>query len=71
MISYPHGSQLVVEMKNKDKENEETLPNTSRSKKAYQQPQLQVYGDLKAITQGVGMTGTMDGGTGQTDKTRP
>jgi hypothetical protein len=38
----------------KDKEQ---LPNKKRSKKAYRQPQLQVYGDLRTITQTLGMTG--------------
>lgn len=33
------------------KDNQQELPNTNRSKKKYEQPQLQVYGDLRDITQ--------------------
>jgi len=43
-------------------ENEKTSPDTNQSKKAYQQPQLQVYGTLKDITESVGATGVSDGG---------
>ncbi len=32
---------------------EQSLPDANPSKKAYQQPQLQVYGDLKDITQSI------------------
>jgi hypothetical protein len=31
-----------------------------QSKKVYSQPQLQVYGDLRNITQTLGMSGAMD-----------
>ncbi len=40
------------------KDNEQ--PDKKRSKKAYSQPQLQVYGDLRNITQTLGMSGAMD-----------
>jgi hypothetical protein len=43
----------------KDKDNEQR-PNTKRSRKAYRQPQLQVYGDLRTITQTLGMSGAQD-----------
>jgi hypothetical protein len=33
------------------------------TKKVYSRPQLQVYGDLRTITQSVGKTGKMDGGS--------
>ena len=52
----------------KDKEE---LPNTKRSKKAYRQPRLQVYGDLRTITQTLGMSGVQDQPTKmKVDKTR-
>ncbi len=35
------------------KDSEQTLPNTNQSKKRYQRPLLQVYGDLGDITQAV------------------
>jgi hypothetical protein len=54
-------------MKDKDKEQ---LPNTKRSKKAYRQPQLQVYGDLRGITQSTGSTvKNLDGAKMKVDKT--
>jgi hypothetical protein len=31
-------------------------------KKTYSKPELQVYGNLKDITQSLGVTGAMDGG---------
>ena len=41
--------------------NEQTLPNTDRSrKKTYHQPELQVYGKLRDITQAVGTAGVLD-----------
>jgi hypothetical protein len=33
------------------KDNEKALPGALRSKKPYRQPELQVYGDLRDITQ--------------------
>ena len=40
------------------------------SRKQYVQPQLLTYGELREITQTVGMTSShSDGGTGQTNKT--
>ena len=49
---------------------EQSLPDANPSKKAYQQPELQVYGDLKEITQSVGNMGTApDGGSPPTHKT--
>ena len=35
-------------------------PVPDHAKKHYSKPQLQVYGDLRAITQNVGMTGNDD-----------
>jgi hypothetical protein len=50
----------------------EVLPDKNRSKKPYQEPQLQVYGDLRDITQNMGPGKTMDGGKGKgNDKTSP
>ena len=34
------------------KDDQQELSNRKRSKKTYEQPQLQVYGDLRDITQG-------------------
>jgi hypothetical protein len=34
-----------------------------KAKKAYRAPTLQVYGNIRAITQAIGSTGLMDGGT--------
>jgi hypothetical protein len=48
---------------------EQSLPDATPSKKAYQQPQLQVYGDLKEITQNVSNQGTLDGGSSGTNRT--
>jgi hypothetical protein len=54
-------------MKDTDKEQ---LPNTKRSKKAYRQPQLQVYGDLRQITQTTSNTSkNLDGPKMKVDKT--
>lgn len=55
-------------MKDKNKDNEQ-LPNTKPGKKTYYQPELQVYGNLREITQNVGNQGTMDGGTSPTNRT--
>jgi hypothetical protein len=40
-------------------------------KKTYRPPVLRVYGDIRAITRAVGMTGLNDGGGGTMMKTRP
>ncbi len=56
-------------MKDKGNEKEQAMANAKHSKKTYQKPQLQVYGDLREITQTFAMAGKMDGGAGQTDKT--
>jgi len=45
----------------KDKDDEQTSSATNQRKKAYHQPQLQVYGNLKDITQSVGFHGMTDG----------
>jgi len=37
----------------------------------YEAPKLKRYGDVRAITAAVGMTGTKDGGGGNTSKTQP
>jgi hypothetical protein len=44
------------------KDDEQPLSTTNRSKKAYHKPQLQVYGQLKDITQSLGPSGALDGG---------
>jgi len=54
-------------MKNRD--NQQELPHATKIKKSYQQPQLQVYGDLRNITQAVGNMGGSDGGTPPMHKT--
>ena len=48
---------------------EQPLPANSQSKKVYKQPELQVYGNLKEITQNVGDKGTLDGGGGAANRT--
>lgn len=53
-------------MKNRD--NQQELP-AIRTKKTYQRPQLQVYGDLRDITQNVGTGGAKDGSGKSTQKT--
>lgn len=40
-----------------------------QTKKPYKTPRLEVYGDIRQITLTVAMIGSMDGGTGTTDKT--
>jgi hypothetical protein len=40
------------------------------SRKPYMKPQLEIYGDLRQITQMVGKNGNDDSGTGQTHNTR-
>jgi hypothetical protein len=56
-------------MIDKDK-NKEQLPDAKRSKKAYRQPQLQVYGDLREITQTTSNTSkNLDGAKMKVDKT--
>ncbi|HEY3159905.1 MAG TPA: lasso RiPP family leader peptide-containing protein [Vicinamibacterales bacterium] len=42
-----------------------------QSKKPYEAPRLQVYGDIAALTRKVGKTGLVDGGSGTTKATRP
>jgi hypothetical protein len=49
--------------------NEQPLPDSRQSKKVYKQPDLQVYGNLKEITQNVGDKGTLDGGSGAANRT--
>jgi hypothetical protein len=51
------------------KDGEPKVSNTSKSKKAYQQPELQVYGDLRDITQTVGVKGVKDNLGKSTQKT--
>ena len=52
----------------KMKNGEPKLSNTKQSKKAYHQPQLQVYGDLRDITK-PSESGAKDGGKGCSQKT--
>jgi hypothetical protein len=54
------------------------LPEESKSRneesergKKYTKPQVQIYGDLREITQAVGKTGADDGGGGGVQKTAP
>jgi len=39
------------------------------TRKTYRRPELEVYGDLREITQTVGKNGTKDGGSGNAAKT--
>jgi hypothetical protein len=45
----------------KMRDTEQTLSTTKQCKKAYHEPQLKVYGDLKDITRSVGTMGAFDG----------
>jgi hypothetical protein len=55
---------------NKDKDkNKEQLPGAKPRRKTYRQPQLQVYGNLREITQSVGVAGVSDGGGVPPNKT--
>jgi hypothetical protein len=54
-----------------DEGKEETAVHTKLSKKPYQKPELQVYGDLREITQTFATKGKMDHGPGRRDQTRP
>ena len=51
-------------MKKKNDSSEQASSNKNQSKRVYHEPQLQVFGDLRGITQAVGMKGTGDGGKG-------
>ena len=51
------------------KNGEPKLSNTTKSKKVYQQPELQVYGDLRDITKTVGPHGVKDGSGKNAQKT--
>ena len=44
--------------------------NTPVVKRPYVSPVIQVYGNIRAITQNVGKTGSPDGGTGNNKQTR-
>lgn len=46
-------------------------PEPPKPKRRYSPPVLHVYGDIRAITRSVGMTGTADGGKGNMKRTRP
>jgi hypothetical protein len=43
--------------------NLEPEPKSGLTRKAYSKPQLQIYGDLREITQNVGSAGVLDGKT--------
>jgi len=43
------------------KDNQQISSTPNQCKKPYHKPQLQVYGDLKDITQAVAISGAMDG----------
>ena len=51
-------------MKKKNDSSEQASPNKNQPKRVYQEPQLQVFGDLRGITQNIGMKGANDGGKG-------
>lgn len=53
------------------KDNELASPNKNQSKKPYQEPQLQVYGDLRQVTQATLLGKTADSGKGKANKTTP
>jgi hypothetical protein len=45
------------------------VTNVDSPKKQYEPPRLEVYGDIRQITQTAGMTGQSDGGHGAHGKT--
>jgi hypothetical protein len=53
----------------KMKESEQPVPTTNERKKPYEQPQLQVYGNLRDITETLGVSGAADGGGPVLNKT--
>jgi hypothetical protein len=53
------------------KNNDQTPPNPSRSRKPYRKPQLQVYGDLREVTQSTLLGMTQDSSKGKANKTSP
>lgn len=62
----------MIDNKDKDKDknkNREQLPGAKPRKKTYRQPQLQVYGNLREITQSGGAAGVLDNGGAGTGKT--
>jgi hypothetical protein len=52
-------------------DNQQNAVSKELTKRAYQKPQLEVYGDLGEITGTMGKTGTIDGGTGSMSLTSP
>lgn len=62
-----------VDMKNNgnhcDNEKDPKLTNTKESKRPYRKPQLEVYGDLREITQTFATKGAKDGGVAPPDRT--
>ena len=54
-----------------DKQKSAHTNRINHTKKSYQQPELQVYGDLRDITQTLGNMGAKDGGSGKTHGTQP
>ena len=55
----------------KPQDNQQDSVSKELTKRAYQKPQLEVYGDLGEITGTVGKTGVLDGGTGSMNSTSP
>ncbi len=51
--------------------NSRELIQEARKKKAYQPPQLFIYGNIREITQTVGQHGSIDGGGPPNQKTAP
>jgi hypothetical protein len=48
------------------------IKRTEQMKKPYKSPRLEIYGDLREITQAVGKTGKTDGNPGKgASKTQP
>jgi hypothetical protein len=45
------------------------VENTDAQKKPYEPPRLEVYGDIRKVTQTVGNTGSPDGGHGSHGRT--
>lgn len=52
-------------------DNKPALPVTKKAKKPYHRPELQVYGDLRDITQSTMLGKTQDSSKGKANKTTP
>jgi hypothetical protein len=45
-----------------ERQENESTPQGDQAKKEYSSPKLTIYGDIRTLTQAVGMNGMLDGG---------